>query len=379
MDKRADWEKIRPLGSGGQSDVTLVRNSKRQSERADSLTKIRFSLDGDKRSDLAEAIWAYGRQELSSELGALKQFKIPPQGSHQLDPTPGTADYASVERLKNEIKALSENRPGLPKILGHNISERWIVTEFFPQGTLEGHFGRFKGRASTALKAFRSLVQTVASLHRDGYVHRDIKAANVFVRGESELVLGDFGIVFISTGDRVTQDNERVGPRDLMPQWANLGTRHESVEPSSDVYMLGKLLWSMIDGRTVLPREYYDRPIFNLTKTFPNDPDMYTINKILGKCIVEEPQQCIPSAQDLLAMVDAFLVVMSRGGQLLNPGVPRPCHTCGNGFYEAELLHQDNAASLRFWISGSDTKQLTVEIFTCTNCGHCQFFKTSPR
>lgn len=379
MGKRADWETIKPLGGGGQSDVFLVRSSKRQSERANDLVKIRFAIDGDKRSDLADAIWSYVRPESPSELGALKQFRIAPETSEHFTAQPGSMDHEAIERLKNETKALSEGRVGLPKILDSNVAERWIVTEYFSEGTLEEHLWRYRGKPVAALKAFRSLVETVAFLHKDGYVHRDIKPANVFVRGDSELVLGDFGIAFVPLGNRVTQSNERVGPRDLMPQWANLGTRHENVEPCSDVYMLGKLLWSIIDGRSILPREYYDRAPFDLTKTFPNDPDMYAINRILSKCVVENRHQCLSSAQDLLAIVDAFLGVLNRGGQLLTAGVARPCRACGSGFYTAEVLRQDNAGSLRVWMSGSETAQLTVEIFTCSTCGHIQFFKTAPR
>jgi serine/threonine protein kinase len=225
-------------------------------------------------------------------------------------------------------------------------------------------------------------VQTVASLHKDGYIHRDIKPANVFIRNDDELVLGDFGIVYVATAaDRVTLTGERVGPRDYMPQWANLGVRYEKVEPCFDVYMLGKLLWSMIDGRAVLPREYHRNPDFDLTKTFPDDPDMYLVNKILDRCVVEHSHQCLPSAQDLLLVVDATLRVIEGGGQLLSPDVPRPCHVCGNGQYKPEVLHQNNpVGTLRFWFSGPgpDIGTLPVQTFVCTNCGHTQFFKAAP-
>jgi hypothetical protein len=81
------WERIRPLGGGGQSDVFLVRSPARTSERASCLQKIRQTLDEDKRGELAEAIWSYARPESSSELGALKIFKIPPADG--MTPAPG--------------------------------------------------------------------------------------------------------------------------------------------------------------------------------------------------------------------------------------------------------------------------------------------------
>lgn len=373
------WEQIGdPLGEGGQSTVFLVRSPERATQRAASLQKIRASLDGDKRAELAEAVTSYARPDSLSELGALKKFKVPKAGQ-SLTPLPGSEAYEAIERLKNEIAVLSQARAGLPRLLASNVEERWIVTEYFPEGTLEKHASKFRGKARPALKAFRSVVQTVAALHRDGYVHRDIKPPNIFVTQDDQLVLGDFGIVYVaSMADRVTFTGERVGPRDYMPQWANLGDRHEKVEPCFDVYMLGKLLWSMIDGRMFLPREYFNRPGFDLTQTFRGDPDMFLINSILKVCIVEEASQCLSSADDLLLAVDITLRIMELGGQLLSKEVPRPCHVCGNGSYQPQRLQGEvSNGAMRFWMSGGaqDIAVLGVELFSCDKCGHIQFFK----
>lgn len=195
-------------------------------------------------------------------------------------------------------------------------------------------------------------------------------------------MLGDFGIVYVPNApDRLTRFGERVGPRDYMPPWANLGVRHEKVEPCFDVYMLGKLLWSMVDGRAVLPREYYKHAEFDLTKTFSNNPDFYLINHILDQCVVEQAAQCLPSAQELLTIVERLLRITDSGGQLLEDGVPRPCHVCGNGYYQPEILRPNHrVASLQFWLSGGavDIGHLSVRTFVCSNCGHVELFKTAP-
>jgi serine/threonine protein kinase len=221
----------------------------------------------------------------------------------------------------------------------------------------------------------------VAALHKDDHVHRDIKPSNVFVRANGELVLGDFGIVYVPNApDGVTLTGERVGPRDCLPPWANLGVRPEKVEPSIDVYMLGKLLSSMVDGRPVLPREFHTDPDydFDLTKTYPNDPDMYLINQILSKCVVGKSSECLPSAHDLLIIVNTLLGVTERGGQLLNEGVPRPCHICGNGYYRLQVPRQGtDGGILRIWISGGalDVECVSVQIFACDYCRHVELFR----
>ena len=129
-----------------------------------------------------------------------------------------------------------------------------------------------------------------------------------------------------------------MGPRDYMPQWADLGERLEQVKANFDVYMLGKLLWCMVSGRLKLPREYHSRPGFNLEEMFPGVPEMRIVNLILNACIVEEPGKCLPSAKELLAVVDDWLGVLRRGGEIVATGVPRTCRVCGHGQYQQQIL-----------------------------------------
>jgi hypothetical protein len=123
MDSRETWEEITRLGGGGQSEVFLVRSPARVVERADCLQTIRKAQDEDKRADLANAIVTYARPDLLSELGAMKKFKIREEGGEQ----------QAQDRLKQEIEVLQQERPGLPKLLDSNESERWMVTEILPQ------------------------------------------------------------------------------------------------------------------------------------------------------------------------------------------------------------------------------------------------------
>jgi serine/threonine protein kinase len=368
MGTRKDWEQVAPLGGGGQSNVFLVRRPLRSTDRESNLKKIQGALDSAKSALLAESIWSYARPDNASELGALKVFKIKKRAD----------DDQAIERLRNEIASLESGDPGLPLLLDSNVEERWLVTEYFPEKTLEHHPRRYMGDAARALKAFRSLVATTASLHKKGRVHRDIKPPNVFVRNDEELVLGDFGIVFVpEAAERLTATNERVGARDFMPQWADVGERLEKVDPNFDVYMLGKLLWCMVSGRQKLNREYFRNPNFDLTVAFPGDPGMEIINSILEKCVVEEPTKCLASGQELLELVNRFLSVLRRGGQLLGDSVKRPCRVCGEGFYQSD---RDELASLSKYDPQSRPKGgMYVEFFVCNVCGHVELFKTKRR
>jgi hypothetical protein len=96
MTKFGDWEVVEPLGSGGQSEVYKVRTPARSMEREKCLRKIRTALDGDDRPSLAEAVWTYARPDAVGELGALKHFKIPAEGSD----FPHRQATSSTRRLK---------------------------------------------------------------------------------------------------------------------------------------------------------------------------------------------------------------------------------------------------------------------------------------
>jgi len=372
------WEQLKLLGEGGQGKVFLARSPQRVQARRDVIKRVLSSnpwapyVGGNPNEQverierLASSLSEYARPDDVSELGALKMLKIEETGAG--------AEEEAVGRLKNEISILKLRRPGLLRLLDANEKERWVVTEYMPGGTLDKKPATFKGDALGTLKAFKSVVSAVAGLHKDGYVHRDIKPANVFLTGPDQLTLGDFGIVFVpEQGERLTVTNERVGPRDYMPQWGDLGERLESVHTNFDVYMLGKLLWCMVSGRLKLPREYHQLPDFDVKALFPNDPAMHALDAIIQKCVVEKPDQCLASAVELLAIVDEQLLVLERGGQLLTDGVPRPCHICGKGLYRKVLLDAGVVGRpvVNLPLAGMP---MEATIFICNVCHHLQLF-----
>jgi serine/threonine protein kinase len=369
MQKYGDWEPLMPpLGEGGQSVVYRARTPERCVERQ-KFRRIMMEFSGQgfneqRADDFATASYGYAREESPSEFGALKVFdKIREGGA------------PAQERLKREVEVLSQKRHGLPKLLDAKVEDRWMVTEYFPNGTIAKSPLKFQGKPVPALRAFRTLVETVASLHQDQIIHRDIKPDNVFYGSDGSLVLGDFGIVFMH-GDatRPTVTQERVGPRDYMPQWADLGERLADVHPNFDVYMLGKLLWCMVAGRLRLPREYHRRRGFNLEEIFPQNPRVRLINSILDKCLVEDPDRCLASAKQLLEIVDTTLANVNQGVPMLDEkGNPiLPCLVCGKGVY------RELRSELR--LSGVDEKNMPItgytrlRIFACNVCTHYAFF-----
>jgi serine/threonine protein kinase len=198
------WEKLEPpIGKGGQSTVYKARCPQRVEQRSKILSSLQAFSDAAKQQSYAEAIYSFSRPDLPGEIGALKIFSF------------RETSGPPVERLKREIEILKEGRPNLPRLLDSNTDQLWMITEYFRDGTLADCPGKFKGKPLEALVAFRDLVKTVAALHNDGVVHRDIKLENIFVADDATLVLGDFGLVYlrlvqVQRNNAVHPMNERI-------------------------------------------------------------------------------------------------------------------------------------------------------------------------
>jgi serine/threonine protein kinase len=217
-DKR--WKIIDTLGEGGQGRVFRVMTAERLAAQQQGLRQIVRTIElasqtiRDKAGwpkvteaarKLAQAVDEINRSDRQTELGALKELKIPSGAD-------GTQASSRFEAELAALGALRDNS-GVLKVLDSDLAEGWLVTEFHHRGTLESERPSTVGDGLRALKRFRPLVAAVAEIHKLRLVHRDIKPANIFIGDDGRLVLGDFGIVFWAdaTHSRLTDTFERVG------------------------------------------------------------------------------------------------------------------------------------------------------------------------
>jgi serine/threonine protein kinase len=193
------------IGKGGQGTVYCARSPQRVSQIGELLEALRVhfrSISNEYGSEeLAKCIVSLGSPDRAEHLGALKEFEI----------REGEEGEKSIGRLEKEIQALQRLRhPAILKLLHANPSERFIVTEYHPNGTLDKHLDLFRGNVLESLKAFRPLVDAVRLIHEQGAIHRDIKTSNIFVATDGRLLLGDFGIVFfLRTGTAKLRPSRR--------------------------------------------------------------------------------------------------------------------------------------------------------------------------
>lgn len=151
----------------------------------------------------------------------------------------GEADFA-----RETEAAMAASHPGLLRTWAHGREgeRRWIATEAAEGGSLATLSG-----PQPPARVFDLLGQAaaaLAALHEAGWVHRDVKPANVLLRADGSLALADFGCA-VRTGAPAPADRLIGSPAYAAPEQL----RGAPASPAADVHALGALAHELLTGR----------------------------------------------------------------------------------------------------------------------------------
>jgi serine/threonine-protein kinase PpkA len=177
----------------------------------------------------------------STELGENVAVKVLRTGPHS------SADAGEEARFELERVLLTQLRnPAIVDIYdwGHDTDFRYIVTEYFPSGSLELRIRNLMTVADS-VDIFLQMAGALGAVHGAGLCHRDLKPANVMMRPDGRIVLIDFGLAKSMDGASDTSGEVRGSPYYISPEQA----AGAAVDQRSDLYSLGIIFYEMLTGK----------------------------------------------------------------------------------------------------------------------------------
>ena len=132
---------------------------------------------------------------------------------------------------------------------GESAGRLWFTMPYVEGESLRQRLARERQLPlEDALRITREAAQALRYAHEHGIIHRDIKPENLLLTEDGNTLVADFGIARALAGgeDRLTETGLAVGtPAYMSPEQGSGAT---DLDPRSDVYSLGCVLYEMLAG-----------------------------------------------------------------------------------------------------------------------------------
>ncbi len=219
-----------------------------------------------------------------------------------------------VERFKREARSQAKlNHPNIVPVYGFTEHRGMlgIVMEYVKGDTIEQLLAK-RGRFSITEAVFimQQVLAGISFAHEKGFVHRDMKPANIIISTDGAAKIMDFGIAKSLTEDKgITRTGAKIGTVLYMsPEQI----RAEEPSVQSDIYSLGLTFYEMLSGKSPF--------------------DFPTEFEIMEAHLKREPQKLSSVFSDIPAEVDD---VISRA---TNKSTRKRYHSCAEFLYDLEQL-----------------------------------------
>ncbi len=216
-----------------------------------------------------------------------------------------TRDPSARRRFLHEAKAVALlDHPNVATIYEAGESEggRVFLALAFCEGeTLQKKLERGPLPLAEAVEIARQIARGLAAAHRRQIVHRDVKPANIVVLPDGTVKLLDFGLAKMTGATSLTRLGSSPGtPAYKSPEQ----TRGDKVDPRSDVWALGVVLYEMATGRQPFGGEYEQAVIYAILNVPPRPlegaevipPELWAV---IERALAKDPTARYATAEDL--------------------------------------------------------------------------------
>jgi len=194
--------------------------------------------------------------------------------------------------------------------VGRSGDAVFLTMEIVDGGSLDRRLADGPLPVDEAVRIATQALAGLEALHALRIVHRDVKPGNVLLTAGGEVKLADFGLALQLGGDesRLTRDGSLLGTLQYLSPEQALA---EEVDPRSDLYSLGVVLFEMLTGR--LPHEgrsalgtllgHLREEAIDVRTLRPDVPPW--LAAIVARLLARRPEDRYPSAAAALADLEA--------------------------------------------------------------------------
>ena len=224
-----------------------------------------------------------------------------------------TADRRGRRRLEHEARAAARlSHPGIAAVyaLEEDGPDVFIVSEHVVGLTLRSVLRSGPVPLERLVPLAIELADAIAAAHAQGVIHRDLKPDNVLVSADGHVKVLDFGIARMThvenpaNAPRLTADGQVAGTIAYMsPEQL----RGQEVDPRSDIFSLGVVLYEAATGRHPFERPHVAATIASISADDPpplderpSDLRLTLLGQLLLACLAKRPDDRYQSMSDVV-------------------------------------------------------------------------------
>lgn len=246
-----------------------------------------------------------GRYEIIEELGRgdmgdvfrVEDKKVKEEVVLKIIKHEKATDEKTIERFKSDLKyARKITHKNVCRIydLGEEQETSYLTMEYVPGENLKSFIKRSgKLTVGKTVDIGRQVCEGLIEAHKLGVLHSDLKSNSIVIDNEGNSLIMDFGIAHSLKREGITGESVSVGtPEYMAPEQAN----GQEVEPRSDLYSLGIILYEMVTGELPFRGETALSISIKHKTEIPED-----LSRLILKCLEKDKKKRYQNAEELFA------------------------------------------------------------------------------
>jgi tetratricopeptide (TPR) repeat protein/tRNA A-37 threonylcarbamoyl transferase component Bud32/TolB-like protein len=247
---------------------------------------------------------------------------------------PGTlSDEATRRQFRKEALALGKlNHPNVETVFEFSLQDNvdFLAMELIAGSSLRERLQEGPLPEREIIRLSMQLAQGLAAAHEKGIVHRDLKPGNIMITPDGRVKILDFGLAKLirplPTTDATQESTVDASTiSGTLPYMSPEQLRGQTVDPRSDIYAAGAVLYEMSTGRKPFPQSQSAELIGAILHTSPDPPSRRNRNvtpafeRVVQKALEKEPSRRYQTSRELSVALEA-LEEAPRGDSRITTG-----------------------------------------------------------